>query len=847
TCQEMNEKEVLSLALGNLGDVYTESAKYDTALTYLYQSLKLSQELKDRLNEARTMGSIAATYSYMTDYLKASVYSDTAIQIYRELKNIVGESTELGNLGANYLELGNYSKAIFYCNQALSLARQVGDLYLQYMHLDLLGNIYLAMGDYAGAIEYYNQSYKIILEVKDPGAEGKYFLNLASAENELGKFATAAKNFHRALDVATQIGNRRGEGLAAAGLANMYSKLSKYAEAQSWYDRSLQIAREIHNRFSEAKTLNELGMLNLKLGKYPAALTYHQQALKIGDEIASLEIQYETYYVLGQVYEKQDRIPEAIGQYKTAIAIIENIRSGIELEAQKASFFANKIEIYEHLIRLYFMINQQTPDKKYDQTAFYYAEKAKARALLDLLAEAKIDVSQTLDPELQQRQNETYRNISGSLTNLRQEQLTADQRADLNRRLKAAEEQLQALQLEFRQKQPAYANLQTPAPLTLPTVQKEVLQPGELLLEYVLGETQSYLWAVNRNKCQMYALPAENEITTAVKRYLELVSHPPRPGLSLQREGKRLYDLLFKPVTGWISDFQRLIIVPDGVLFYLPFETLVNESSPPKADYLVTMGEINYSPSTSVLHWLRHEQKKPATVPPLELLAFGDPIFGNESASGGTRAQFPENPERGFYDQQGFDLARLPYTATEIGNITQTLPPKSVVTHLRADALEERVKSEDLPRYRRLHFATHGVLDETLPGRSCVVLTLDQDPNEDGFLQVNEIFNLKLNADLVTLSACQTGRGKLLRGEGVLGLTRAFLYAGANSVLVSLWSVNDYSTASLMTQFYQNLAQGKSKIQALRQAKLNFLTDSNLTLRHPYYWAGFVLVGNGSK
>lgn len=845
--QEMNDKETLSLAFGNLGDIYILSSVYDTALTYQQQSLVLSRELKDHLNEAKTLGAIAATYSYMSDYPMALDIGKQALNIYQKIKNKSGEASELGNLGAICIETGDYANALNYYHKALAISEQIKDLYNQQHDLCGIGHFYYATAEFQTSLIYFQRALKIAREMGDISSEANCLLNIGANENKLGNSLNSLKNLQLSLDLYDTIGDSGTKGSVYASMATIYNEQGRYDRAKLYYENSLEIAKKIRRRFKEAKTANELGVLYQKLEKYAEAITLHQQALKIGREIASLEIQYETNFALGMAFEKQRKTPEAIDFYKQAISIIENIRSDFELEEHKVTFFENKIEIYVRLIKLLFKLNQQKPNLNYDKEAFYYAEKAKARALLDLLTESKIDINQMLEPELQKRQKEIYQKISEILTDLRNEKLTVDQQNELNSQLKAEEDRLQTLQIEFRRKNPAYTSLQYATPLTIQTVQKEVLQKDELLLEYVLGETQSFLWAVDQKSCQIYALPSENEITKMVKRYIQTISHPPKPGITLQSEGKILFDLLLKPVTGLISNYQRLIIIPDAILFYLPYETLIHSTKKSKTGYLMETCEISYSPSTSVLHWLRQEQKRSATTPSLELLAFGDPIFGNEAASSTKRIPFSENPERGFYDQQGFDLARLPHTAAEIENIIQTLPAKSYVTHLRADAQEERVKSDDLHQYRRLHFATHGILDETLPGRSCIVLTLDDDPNEDGFLQVNEIFNLKLNADLVTLSACQTGKGKFLRGEGVLGLTRAFLYAGTNSVLVSLWSVNDRSTANLMTQFYQFLAQGKSKVQALQQAKLKLLTSTNPTLRHPYYWAGFVLIGNGGN
>jgi CHAT domain-containing protein len=277
---------------------------------------------------------------------------------------------------------------------------------------------------------------------------------------------------------------------------------------------------------------------------------------------------------------------------------------------------------------------------------------------------------------------------------------------------------------------------------------------------------------------------------------------------------------LLGPLSSRIEPGQRLIVVPDGLLHHLPFETLIHNGR-----YLVEDHEISYSPSASLLLQSQESRYEADTGDRMELLAFGDPIFGPSARA-----------------SRGFKLPRLPRTRDEVQYITRLFPPDRTRLYLGKASSEGAVKRESLRRYRRLHFATHSLIDETSPSRSAVVLTLGNDPDDDGFLEVSEISELDLDCDLVVLSACQTGRGQLLSGEGIIGLSRAFLLAGARTLVVSHWNVSDISTAQLMESFYRHLTTRHSNAAALRNSKLQMLKSGTHT-RHPYYWASFVMVG----
>ena len=303
---------------------------------------------------------------------------------------------------------------------------------------------------------------------------------------------------------------------------------------------------------------------------------------------------------------------------------------------------------------------------------------------------------------------------------------------------------------------------------------------------------------------------------------------------------------------------RTLIIVPDGALDYLPFEALVagsarGASGESQPSYLLEKFAVVYGPSASALVTVK-AMNHGTGVPPKTLLAFGDPVVasspGPATAGGATEATRSATEMAGTsadddYTERGFSFVRLPYTREEVVAISKLFPIPQRKVYLGDEAREETVKAEKLDEFRYIHFASHGFIDEAKPGRSGILLSRVPQSSEDGVLQMGEIMRLKMNADMVTLSACGTGLGKLVSGEGILGLTRAFFYSGARNVTVSLWNVNDSATAALMKSFYQNMNRGLPKSAALRQAKLIMLRGKNVTWSQPYFWAAFILVGEG--
>jgi len=510
----------------------------------------------------------------------------------------------------------------------------------------------------------------------------------------------------------------------------------------------------------------------------------------------------------------------------------------------------------------------QKPERHYIEQAFFYYEKGKARVLLDLLAAAKVHVHKEIDPALLKEEEQIALRITRLHRALAAPELTKEQEKPRLATLAEQEQALQALEVKMAVANPKYAELTSPQIAGIPQVQ-EVLEKDTLLLEYLLGDERSLLWAVTQDGMQRYELPAGEELTHKIEQYLPTLRAPLYGKEEIERHrelGRGLYQTLVQPAATQLQGKSKLIIVPDGNLYYLPFETLIADDAgstdekskePPafqSVPYLVKDYTVTYTPSASVLVTLEktrktHSQKETPSQAPL--LAFGDPLYEATPEPRTVALNV-----RGAYEERGGGFQRLEYSAKEVEKIAGvygiSLPSDAV--NLREKATEKYLRETDLTRYRVLHFATHAILSDEVKWitQPALVLSLaGTDDTYDGFLQMGEIFNLRLEADLVVLSACETGKGKLHRGEGIVGLTRAFMYAGTPSVVASLWKVNDQSTSLFMEFFYRNLKEGQSKAEALRQAKKQLMQTrvwsdalrKEQSLAAPYFWAPFILIG----
>jgi CHAT domain-containing protein/Tfp pilus assembly protein PilF len=849
---KIGDKETELIWLGNIGGIYITVGEYSRAIEILEKTLEIVRGINDKRNEMNILGNIGNAYAYLGDYASALKHFKESLGITREVEDKVAQMKMIGNIGKASAETGEFATAFENYKQAIAIADEIGDQNTRTIYLQGIATLYTELGNDSTALNYHRQALDIAQTIGAMRLAGISLMDIGTVYRDKGEYAQAMHYYNNAWEIFKESSDKKNQSVVLDNIGLVYYRQDNYARALKFIRQAVDTSKKINYNLGSGHQLNNLGNIELAQKNYTTAGKYFQEALEVGDTLKVQEVMWRAYYGLALVFEAQENFQEALKHYKRAVKSIEDIRSKIPVEGYKSTFFQSKIEVYQGLTNLLFKLHIQDSGKAYDQEAFHYAERAKARSLLDILAESRVNIRGGIDPEMLKREREIFQKIARFQTELQTKKLTAIEKGEIQDSLKFAEEKLNDFQLELRQENPAYAELQYPQPLTISTVQENILHDGDILLEYSLGEINSYLWAITKSSSSIYQLPSQKNIEDLTSRFLSIAGAPPTAGTSPEDPGENLYKILLAPANREIQTGINLIVVPDGILHYLPFEALITGLHNNLPRYLIESHNISYAPSASVLEFIKNKYGAHNKPSQKELLAFANPDYGQPARLASLQTTVDPagltekyNSVRGIYSEQGFEFLELPYTVKEVESIAALFPKQQTTAYLGIDAREETLKSESLGQYRRIHLATHALINEEQPGRSCIVLTLDDDPAEDGFLQMNEIFNLKIDADLVVLSACQTGRGKLVRGEGIMGLTRAFLYAGAHTLVVSHWPVSDYSTAEFMEKFYKYMQSGNTKSEALRKAKLDFLTSDEVPkYRHPYYWAPFVMVGN---
>jgi CHAT domain-containing protein/Tfp pilus assembly protein PilF len=875
--QEADEKTQWISCLYNCGLMYCYLSQTLKGREYYQEALKLAREIGHREEEAKLLRSIGFIHAQMSEYSQALSFYKDALNIAQEIADRRREAECLTDIADVNWKKGNYSQSIEKYKESLRISRDVGDNSQEFWTLVGMGNVLLKTGYFSKSLQSYLQALEINKQLKSRHQEGILLINIANIYLNTGDHTKAFDYYHQALDIHRETGSKSSEGVTLNNMARVYSEEKDYSRASEVYQQALQIARETGDRRAEANRLNNLANTYTQMGKFRAARRLYEEALILAQNLGAKEIEANVYrdraYMferaqeysraqesflkaisigqeigysqktwlaqagLAAVYEKQNKNQEALGQYRKALENVESMRSQIQLEEHKSGFLSDRIEVYVSLVGLLFDLHQSQPLKRYDEEAYYIAERAKARAFLDSLEEGKTNLGSNLSPVLKEEENELLRKISGIQTGLIKPQISDSKRDVLFKELEDAEENYLNLIQKIKSTHPEYAQIVYPEPYRLEDVKKRLLDNETAILEYLAGEEEAFLFFVTKDDFSVHRLSACKDLEERAKDYLSLLKTGADNDFQAFSAGGRLFQELIGPVKDKFGSIKRLIIIPDGNLNFLPFETLVEPGRNDHPKYLINDYRISYAPSATALANLLDREN--LTSLRKDLLAFADPVYGIAASS--ENIVDADNILREFFLGQGFDFSPLKYSSDEVNQISRLIKKKMRDVYTEKDAKEEKIKSLPLKDYKIIHFATHGFIDEQVPLRSSLLLTLDEDPTEDGFFQAREIYSTDLTAKLVVLSACQTGRGKLERGEGVMGLSRAFLYAGAESVVASLWSINDKATSVFMKHFYEGLSQGMSKEESLQSAKLEMIGSQ---YKHPFYWAPFVLNGD---
>ena len=635
---------------------------------------------------------------------------------------------------------------------------------------------------------------------------------------------------------------------------------------------SLAIYQRIRDPRSQARALASLGEA-WRLGGDPArARSAFEQALSLSRASEDRLMEAQALDGLGRLALARNDLDEARKHVDQAIAVSESLRARLAGRDLRASYLASVYRYYQTRVAVLMALHRARPQAGLAAAAFDACEQARARALLDGLAEAGVDPRADVHPDLVRRQQALEREFDAWAVRQRR---ALDGPAPLGaaKRLSAEFRNLEtrhaAIDAEIRSRSPRYAALVRPQPLTLRQVQQSVLDADSVLLEFALGEDRSVVWVVSRTSYTVHELPARSVIEREAHQLHALLTARLTLAGTLQDRSRRAEDAdlrywesaasLSRVLLGALAPSlsgKRIVVVPDGVLQFVPFAALPDPASPGERVPLVVNHEICMLPSASALAILRRVTagRRP---PAGGVAVLADPVFEMDDPrlrairrggrASGSAAPGP-GPMPGAGGSRPSSISRLAATRAEADAIAAAAGPGVSLLRLGLDASRSVATSGELADYRIVHFATHGILDDVNPGLSGIILSLFGGGGEpvDGFLRLHDIYDLDLPAELVVLSACSTALGRQVNGEGLEGVVRGFMYAGAKRVVASLWKVDDEATCELMRRFYAGVFRdGLSTAAALRQAQLELRQQRRW--QAPYYWAAFTLQGEWQR
>jgi CHAT domain-containing protein/Tfp pilus assembly protein PilF len=756
----------------------------------------------------------------------------------RETGDREGEARCLTYLGALSQETGSSQEALAQLGEALETFRALDDRRWQGTVLHELGFVYHGLGDWSQAAAHYEQALKLHREVGDRAQEASTLINLGLVAGHLGRRREAFEDHQRALALKREVGDGWGEGLALTQLGRSALALGDAAGALDALDRAVERLHAAGSRADEAEALRSRGEVLLGLGRTAPGMADLRAALTLARAAGYPAGEGEAEYALARGERRLGHAAEARAHAAAALTRLEGLRARVGDPDLLASLSDLGHHAYDLQLELLMESHRADPAAGFDRQALESSERARARTLVELLGEAGVEAAgPDIDPALLERRQALLSRLSAKAERRARQPAGDPRRADLEAEQSALLRDLDLVEAEIRERNPAYAGLTQPRPLSTADIQA-LLDPDTLLLSYALGEERSYLWAVTTGAVASFELPGRKEIEPLARRlHQELSAFDVETRRRETRDAAALGRVLLGPVADRLGR-RRLVVVADGALQYVPFAVLAAPAEP--SEPLLVRHEIVELPSASALAVQRSvlARRPPA---PRRLAVLADPIFD----AGDPRVKPPSPVRHAAAAERGLKLARLPASRREAEAIAALAAPGEALVALDAAASRELVLGGGLAGFRTVHFATHGVIDAEHPALSGLVLSRvgpDGSPRE-GFLHLRDIYGLRLDADLVVLSGCRTALGKETHGEGMIGLTRGFLYAGARRVVASLWPVEDQATAALMRRLYTALwISGQPPAAALREAQLKIRQERRW--RDPYYWAGFVLEGD---
>ncbi len=834
-----------------LGSVMYMKNNYTEAVKYLKQALSIMQKTGDQREESLALWNIGLVYWNYGNYRESLQQCQQALDLALQLGFKWAEERILTTMGLDYWNMGNYTKALDCQKKALSISRGIADKIGMNLQIGNLANLYRELGEFDRALHYYNEALALSRETGNKGDEAMHLGNIGTIHQTRKEYDKALDLYNKAIDLCQEVQNKKSESVFLGNIGEIYISLRKYNKADEYLKEALKIAQEISHKRMMASSHAKLGDLYMNMKKYAIAYTYFSKALKIAQNINEPIGIMEANMGLSVSYNQQNYYKKSLFYAEKAVKQVETMRTSITTEEFKTGFFAYNIHVYDQALDVCSDLHAKYPEEKYDFRSFSIVEKAKARSLLDIMYQGKIFQNLSEIPDsIQHRLITCEYDIEKKYQELSNELNESKEAQDKSFVLKL-EEQLEDLKREkekildyLGKKFPHYYTLTNPVIYTINDVQQKLLNDNQALIEYFVGDKDIFMWIITKTEQEFITLNisktdlenrlvAISPIFNKQKQILETKIDYRWANIRLDLLYQLYKDLLETPAAAFLNNTKELIIVPDDILNYFPFEILVTHLQEDEVIYLIEDYAISYAPSASLLN----PDLKSVNKAKDNLLAMGNPYFKTEKKKSFWQQFDSIIKYRAIF--RGNNFQQLPDAEAEVKTIAKNFENPTVCIGKQAN--EKRFK-QIASDFNIIHLATHFLVDDSQPMYSKIVLSQTDNEVEDGLIETFEIYNMRLNADMVVLSGCNTGMGILKRGEGLMGISRAFLYAGVSSLIVSLWPVEDKSTSVLMDSFYQYLNKGYNKNRALQKAKIDLIQSKDYK-KDPFYWAPFVLIG----
>ena len=852
----VGDKAGEATSLNNIGGVYYATGQSVKALDFFQQAVLIRHEIGDKAGEASTLNNIGLIHANTGQPAKALNYFLQAAPLQRAAGDRAGEAATLSNIGLVNANTGQAVKALDYLQQAARLKHVVGDKAGEATALSNIGGVYDGIGQPLKALDYYGQALPMRRAAGDKAGEAVTLNNIGIIYARANQSSKALEYLQLALPMRRAVGDKRGEATTLNNIGYVYDNTGQWAKALEFYEQALLLRRAVGDKNGEASTLNNIGGIYDATNQFAKALEHYQQALPLEREISDKVNEANTLANIGFVYARQNQLQEAEPFFRQAITQMETLRNAL------GGLTEAKIAISEIYLNAYTGCMDLLRRQNRPADAFALAQQTKARGLLDLLTNGKVDLTTRLNDEERRqfaalRARPTTINRQMIAEGVRNETGSKQRFAELQQQLKQAERDLAVFTDTEYARHPDLAQARTVHTLSAEEAAR-LLPPDTALLEYATGKDTSR--PRGKPNLVLFVITGDGKTTareiSATPGQLKTLSSQFRalcanPHSSYQAQARQLYRLLLAPAEARLAGKKHWLICPDGPLWNVPFAALQDS----KGRFVSQRHTLTFAYSATGAATALTKRTRPR--PSGSVLALANPDFGDTARFGDdphlpgqrpfdapSRSRPFDAPSRDLVAQlRGGTLKALPGTQAEANVLRRLYPDAAIYTGTKA---QKATFKAEAGKYKYLHLASHAFFNDAAPMLSSIFLAAPPKTGpgseEDGYLTARDLFDIKLNAELVTLSACQTGRGETHGGEGVIGLTWALTVAGVPTQVVSQWSVDDAATAQLMTGFYTRLKAGKGKGEALQGAATAVRHKPGY--RHPYYWAPFILMGD---